>query len=320
MSELFVSSTPLLLRADFTELDELCAAVRSWDLDFRPLAGPGPCDRVGRIVQQRLGGVEIAYARFLASIEQRGAPPTACLTFGVPEADMRRLWWRGRDVDVGAVLVFPLGSELSSFSGSDFEIHTISVARETVAGVCERFKLSLPTARRCPETFSPPPALLGSLRRSLRRIRDRFDGDPSLEVTQVVETLVVAWLASAPTDCERFQPARVRDRAIRKCLERIEQDDWTGLSPGVLCEIAGVSERTLQYAFRERFDLTPGAFLKARRLAAVRDALLRSDGTELGVGDVAASFGFWHVGQFAADYRRAFRETPSWTLKRSRGG
>jgi AraC family ethanolamine operon transcriptional activator len=320
MSQQLVVPAPPVLRAEFTELEELCAAVRSWDLFFQPLSRPAPCDTIGRIVQQRLGPAEIAYARFLASIEQKGAPPSGCLTFGVPEARMRRLWWRGRDVDAGTVLVFPVGCELSSFSGPDFEIHTISLTGEGVAGVCERFKQSLPPARRRPETFCPPPALLAALRSGLRRIRDRTGGDCNLEATQLIESLVLAWLASAPAGREHRQPARVRDRAIRRCLERIEQADWAELSPGLLCEIGGVSERTLQYAFRERFNLAPAGFLKARRLAAVREALLRSEASELQVGDVAASFGFWHVGQFAADYRRTFGETPSWTLKRSRDG
>jgi AraC-like DNA-binding protein len=321
MGETFAASTPSLLRAEFAGLEELCAAVRSWDLDFRPLSQPAPCDTVGRIVQQQLGSAEIAYARFLASIEQRGAPPPGCLTFGVPEAPMRRLWWRGRDVDARTVIVFPVGCELSSFSGPDFEIHTISLTGETVAGICERFKLWLPPARRRLETFSPPPALLATLRRGLRRIRDRTGGDCSLEATQLIESLVLAWLASAPTGRQQRQPARIRDRAIRKCLERIEQADWTELSPGVLCEVGGVSERTLQYAFRERFGVTPAAFLKVRRLAAVRDQLLRADeagGNRPRIGDVAASLGFWHIGQFAADYRRAFGESPSQTLGQTR--
>jgi AraC-like DNA-binding protein len=304
------------LRAEFTQIEALCTAVRSWDLDFRPLFQPDPCDTVGRIVQQRLGTVEIAYARFLASIEQQGAPPAGCLTFAVPEKRLRRLWWRGRDVDAATVLVFPLGCELSSLSGPDFEIHTISLSWDTVTGVCERFKLLLPPAQRCPETFTPPLALLDALRLSLRGIRDRDGGDCGPEATRLIESLVVAWLGSESTGRERRQPPRIRDRAIRKCLERMEQSDLTELTTGLLCEVGEVSERTLQYGFRERFDLTPAAFLKARRLAAVRDALLRADPEELLVGDAAASLGFFHVGQFAADYRRAFGETPSQTLER----
>jgi AraC-like DNA-binding protein len=45
--------------------------------------------------------------------------------------------------------------------------------------------------------------------------------------------------------------------------------------------------------------------------------LQRDDEDGATVGDVAAKFGFWHSGQFAADYWRAFGELPSVTLGRS---
>jgi AraC family ethanolamine operon transcriptional activator len=105
---------------------------------------------------------------------------------------------------------------------------------------------------------------------------------------------------------------------MRRCLEQIEQADWAELSSALLCEIGGVGERTLQYAFRERFGLAPAAFLKARRLAAVRQRLLQAQEGEEKVGDVSAALGFWHAGHFATDYRRTFGEAPSATLKRSR--
>jgi AraC-like DNA-binding protein len=79
-----------------------------------------------------------------------------------------------------------------------------------------------------------------------------------------------------------------------------------------------VGERTLQLAFRERFGLTPAAFLKARRLALVRQQLLRLNPADSSIGQVAGALGFTHLGQFAADYRRAFGETPSETLKQTR--
>jgi AraC family ethanolamine operon transcriptional activator len=309
-----------LLRADFSEIEELCSAVRSWDLDFRPLAASAHSDSIGRITQQSCGPLEIAHARFLASIDQEGSPPPGALTFAVLEEGMRRLWWRGRDVDAGTVLVFPHGGELRSISGPDFEVHTISVREEVAAHVCERFELVLPDPRLRSETFQPLPAVLSAVRGRLRRLRDAPGCGSALEAKQLIEELMLAWLSTSVVQPEWREPMRVRDRAIQKCLQRIEQADWAQLTSGVLCEVGGVGERTLQYAFRERFGLTPAAFLKMRRLAEVRRRLLRPGIGDLTVGETAASLGFWHVGQFAADYRRAFGETPSQTLWRSRGG
>jgi AraC-like DNA-binding protein len=38
------------------------------------------------------------------------------------------------------------------------------------------------------------------------------------------------------------------------------------------------------------------------------------------VHDVATRWGFWNLGEFAADYRRQFGELPSETLRRTRVG
>ncbi len=231
---------------------------------------------------------------------------------------MRRLWWRGCDVDSGAVLVFPLGSELHSISGPDFEVFTVSVTEEAVAAVCERFAMALPPARLRAETFRPPPRRLYALRQRLHRVRNATGPGGSLETQHLVEDLVSAWLGASAERVQHGTALRGRDRAMRRCLERIERSDWAELSPAALCEIGEVGERTLQYAFRERFGLTPAAFVKARRLAAVRERLLRADERQDTVGNVSAALGFWHLGHFAADYRRAFGEVPSETLRRSR--
>jgi AraC-like DNA-binding protein len=239
------------------------------------------------------------------------------ITFVVPGLTLRRLWWRGHDVDRGTVLVFPVGSELRSFSGTDFEIHTVSVSTETLARLCERFRLELPTERLRPEVFRPPADLLDRLRHSLRRTRDEGTADALWQANRAFEELVLAWARrSAGGQVESVRRWRARDRAIRRCLERIESSPWYELSTSTLCESAGVGERTLQLAFRERFGLTPAAFLKARRLALVREQLLRSDPEHSSIGHAAAALGFTHIGQLAADYRRAFGETPSATLAR----
>jgi transcriptional regulator GlxA family with amidase domain len=75
-----------------------------------------------------------------------------------------------------------------------------------------------------------------------------------------------------------------------------------------------VSERTLEYAFVERFGIGPKEYLNAFRLVSVRRQLRVADPRRFKVADVANAWGFWHMGQFAADYQQRFDEKPSETL------
>ncbi len=63
--------------------------------------------------------------------------------------------------------------------------------------------------------------------------------------------------------------------------------------------------------------MTPKAYIKGHRLFKVHRELRRSAPDKTRVSDVANLWGFWHMGQFASDYRKLFRELPSETLKRS---
>lgn len=79
----------------------------------------------------------------------------------------------------------------------------------------------------------------------------------------------------------------------------------------------GVSLRTLQTGFRQWRNTTPRAHLQQVRLQLVRDELLRS-GPDASVTFIAMRHGFAHLGRFSAQYRAAFGERPSGTLRRGR--
>jgi AraC family ethanolamine operon transcriptional activator len=81
---------------------------------------------------------------------------------------------------------------------------------------------------------------------------------------------------------------------------------------------AGVTERSLQRGFQDVVGTTPKAYIQAQRLTNVRRQLRGADPSRTRVADVANEWGFWHLGQFAADYRRHFGERPSETLRRRR--
>lgn len=98
----------------------------------------------------------------------------------------------------------------------------------------------------------------------------------------------------------------------------IEDHAGEPLSIRELCQATGVSWRTLDYAFREHFSITPKVYLKAMRLNNVRWALRDARASTV-ISDVANRWGFWHMGQFAADYRKLFGELPSQTLRLATG-
>ena len=83
-----------------------------------------------------------------------------------------------------------------------------------------------------------------------------------------------------------------------------------------LCLITGASKRTLRYGFLERYGVSPKAYFKVFRLNGVRRELRRADPASAKVIDTANYWGFWHMGKFAADYRRLFGELPSETMGR----
>ncbi len=84
-----------------------------------------------------------------------------------------------------------------------------------------------------------------------------------------------------------------------------------------LTEVSGLSGATIHRAFRKHRDYTPMQFLQDQRMHLVRQRLLFSGPTD-SVSSIAMECGFFHLGRFAADYRRRFNENPSQTIMRAK--
>ena len=71
----------------------------------------------------------------------------------------------------------------------------------------------------------------------------------------------------------------------------------------------------LEQSFKIRFEVTPKAYVKCLRLARLRRDLQYPPCGELQtIIELASVYGFWHMGQLAADYRKVYGELPSDTM------
>lgn len=89
------------------------------------------------------------------------------------------------------------------------------------------------------------------------------------------------------------------------------------LTVDALCERLHVTPRTLHNHFQGAVGESPTEFLRAVRLNACRRRL-RASACDVKVQDVAAQWGFFHMGRFSHAYKTLFGELPSQTLRLAR--
>jgi AraC family ethanolamine operon transcriptional activator len=110
-------------------------------------------------------------------------------------------------------------------------------------------------------------------------------------------------------------PSR-RYQALRCAVRYLRDHPAEPVSLRQLCKVTGVSDRALETAFKETFNLTPKAYITLTRLHGVRRTLSEAGPAETNVTEIATRWGFLHLGRFAQNYRELFGESPSITLQR----
>jgi AraC family ethanolamine operon transcriptional activator len=206
------------------------------------------------------------------------------ITLLLPPADLRaHLRDRGREEDFR----LPHGAE------------TLQADAAMVRRLFDWGKRLVDTAARQPALFN-----------------DREDQRAAAQV-EMVETLLATLGSSrefAPARSDHVRRSQIlvvkasEDYALSHVDERVYVTD--------LCRAAAVSERALEYAFKEVMGLTPVAYLTRLRLHRVRQALLAATQRTTTVSAVALDWGFWHFGEFSRAYKDCFGELPSDTLRR----
>jgi len=139
--------------------------------------------------------------------------------------------------------------------------------------------------------------------------------------TGLLETLLAA--LGTTTD---FRPPRsdrthhAQSRIVKTAEDYAAAFDGDDLYLTDLCKAVGVSERSLEYAFKAIMGMTPTAYLTRVRLHRVRKALQAASRASTTVSAEALKGGFWHFGEFSRAYRDCFGELPSETLRRAAVG
>ena len=301
------------VRAEFDDFDAFTEAARGWDLRFRQLDSGSFSSS---LVQHVSPTMQLGYARLGRCMDQEGKAPTELRTLVLARDPSERYRWRSQDMTGDYLGLFPANGEIAGRTPPGWEIYTISLvgsrlraAIESVGGDPETLALE--------ERWHVPAPRLAQLRRYLGRMfaaRAVADSGGVLPEEDVVLLVSEAITAGQPE--QRRPRPWVRTRALVAAMEVIRAHEHESLALADLARASGASIRTLGYAFHDRYGVSPKRYLLLRRLNGVHRDLAAAEKGSTTVTAVAGRWGFWHMGELAAAYRRLFGELPSSTLAR----
>jgi AraC family ethanolamine operon transcriptional activator len=160
--------------------------------------------------------------------------------------------------------------------------------------------------------------IVAEIRSLLREAGNSELADPlareNLE-SELIETYLKA-LASGFADGQPRQIPRERQcqskvlKAREFIFDRLGEDS----SVEEMANYSGLSPRGLEKLFRRTLDISPGTFQRHVRLCGAFLDLRRREKQSGAVKLVALTWGFWHMGRFAHNYKLLFGERPSETL------
>jgi len=308
--------------ANFTSLEDISAHSGSWELEYVQLEA-GQLDGGAKTYIGR--NVTIRYVTYNRRFHQQGTPPPGMISFGILD-DQRQHIANGQPLERGSVLRFNTPGGLDVVAEAGFAGFPIAIRETFFYDVAEQMGISVSPRQLTGEAVISglPPVILDPLRHDLhaliRAIRLKSLKFQSITWIDDFEFSIAASVLSLlnlphSLSVPRYQSTRYR--GLKRAVQQIQHCGQDTVTIKELCSAAHVSWRTLDRAFREHFDITAKQYLTNHRLHQVRRQLSVAV-PGIRINDIANNWGFFHPGQFAADYRKCFGELPRQTIRRAK--
>ncbi len=306
----------------FDDFYDMAEALHHWDIEIRQLEHGEINDT---IVQLKVNNLYFGHAKFTGKTHQIGQIPPG-RTFVFHRGETSKLLWRKKDIPLDGIMIFPLASQLDVVTkGIANTPHSITVPEEILT------KRLTPREKETYTQIVSTQDVIIIQKPEMDNLQDTFDKylqsaeeDPALIHVENFQICLEEELLSALISALFSTQSRDNDILLAKnstlweILENhIEMNKHRAIRVSELSKIAEISERSLYRLFHERFGITPKAYLNKLRLNGARLELIQSSIKDIKIMHIANNWGFWHMGQFAADYKDLFGELPSETLESS---
>lgn len=303
------------------DIDKIPPVLPDWDVEWRQLSRG---IFRGQLKFAWFDQIELFYASWNQVVQIQGRSPPETVTFGIEISSQGRAIWQGLEYDNQDVLI-NFNQEIDLKVPAGYEMFVVAVKRDLLLEYADLQQRCLHQKDLQKSLGRANLAALNAIKAYLQfnfallelDLDNKKQYSSSYAITQDVVSLLITILLSAkdfptqlPHSLQRF---RLVKQVERYMLTHLDQP----LTIDQLCQVAGISARSLNNYFHDLLDMSPMAYFKALRFNRVRSALKLADPTMDKVAPIAKRWGFQHMGCFSVDYKAMFGESPSETLWRS---
>ena len=308
----------LSITRTFDSFEEFNSFPHGWHADFRVTSSD---PYVATIEHTAMKAVLINTASYSQPTLQRASTPAGMRTLALPVQIHGPMSWFNYDIDDRSLMLFPENRELFSVSSGPMHIATFSIADDLFERQLEQEAVAEPSAlpngqvRQVDEsTWRHLHKCLFILREYCEKYRDE-QAFPELEryLSEEAAYHFTSVMLGRPLDSYRL-PVHAAAKNTRRAMQYILSRLRTPLTVAEVCAAVGVGRRNLEISFQRYLGSSPKQVITQMRYSFCReDLLLQRWGN---VKETAHAWGFWHMGQFAANYKSLFGESPSETVRR----
>jgi AraC-like DNA-binding protein len=158
-----------------------------------------------------------------------------------------------------------------------------------------------------------------AIRMAAQRPQLLADAETARGLEQQLIEAVVECISADGAGADTGSRRRTQDIMVR-FEQLLQQRHGQTASMRETCAALGVSGRLVRSLCAQHLGISPAAYDRRLRMASIRRAL-RLGAPEIGsISAIARHYGFRDPGRFAINYRAAYGEVPSATLRRARAG
>lgn len=306
------------VQGTYNSVEEHCLATSTmgWDAEFHQLDLGQGSSRLRAVGTDKAVLMRVDFSN---RMHQRARMVEGCQTFGVLARPQAPGKVGSRVLESDSLLLLDPRYGLDAVVESSFSAYTFSVNNDRLRQLAEIFELPDPISENAGagSERALPPQQLSAIRSSLEGALLQSEAGVAPEVTcSLIESelpgvILRSWFGA---DARPSPQLKNRSRVLRKALDYLAAFPREPLTVEQLCIASASSMSTLERAFGDHFGISPKRYLMLSRFSGVRHALLDSPHAS-SISNVANEWGFWHMGKFAADYKRIFGQLPSETTR-----